>query len=146
MSQPIPSRSPAPIGRLAAASLIYAAPVLASAWILAGVRNFFLVAGADPLLAALGEAPAVALVMVYAAGWSVRSFGIAPALGQRLTMGLLAAGLMATVAILLRGVETDWRWGALGAPLATGPGGVFVFSLLLAIVAPALRERAVTLA
>lgn len=132
-----------PVARIAAAGLVYGAPVLAAAWLLADVRNFFLIAGADPLLTALGAAPALALVMVYAAGWAVRLFGVAPALGQRLAMGALAAGLLALATIIGQGLPSAWHWAEVGAQLATGPGLVFMFSLALVIVLPTVRARVV---
>jgi hypothetical protein len=129
------------VGRIVGASLAYAAPVLAAGWLFAGVRAFFISAGADPLLAALGEAPVVAFVMVYAAGWAVRLFDIAPATAQRLAMGALAALLLAVVTAIGRGFENGGHWAALAAQLSTGPGAVFALSVALILVLPLMRER-----
>lgn len=138
----LPEPAAGTAARIAGAALAYAAPVLAASWLLAGVRETFVGAGADPLMAALGEAPAVALLMVYSVGWAVREFGVTTSLRQRLAMGLLAATLLASATVIGRAFESGGRWRAVFAPLATGPGAVLVLSLALAVVLPLVRERA----
>lgn len=119
----------------------YAVVMLAMSWVLEPVREFFVHAGADPVLANLSQAVAILLILTFVAGWIVRTFGVPRRLDLRLAVGLGAVVIFvagdSVTSLLLFGEST----GDLTAALR-GPQGL-VTTLMLAVAAalPAVRGR-----
>jgi hypothetical protein len=110
-------------------------------WLLAPIRNFFIGAGADPLLAVLSEATATLLILIWAAGWVVQAFGVPPQIVARLAVG---GGAM----VLLLAGDLFMGYLSLGLPpwdlarrFANSAGMVVGMSLALGALLPVLRMR-----
>lgn len=127
-------------GNVVAAVAVYFGVVLAVVAALGPLRQFFVSAGADALLASLAEATAVALAMTYASGWATRVFAVPARLPARLIVGAGAMGLLCAVtglAVLLAGMSA--REGL--SLLTTAPGLVAVLTVALGAVLPLARAR-----
>jgi hypothetical protein len=130
-----------PQARTASAGVAYFLAMLVASWIFGPIRHFFVGSGADPLLAALAEAPAMALVMVYAAGWSVAAFSVPLSPTHRLVVGSTAVTLL-LLADWAREVFMQGRsFSDFIARFYTAPGVAFAATLLLGVILPLLRER-----
>jgi hypothetical protein len=127
--------------RAAEAAAGYALVILAVSWVLKPIREFFVTAGADPVLANLSQAVATLLILTFAAGWVVRAFGVPARLDLRLALGLGGVALFAAgdalTSLLLFG-QSPFELVA----EFKGPKGL-VLTLMLAIAAalPAVRGR-----
>ena len=123
------------------AATSYALVILAVSWVLTPVREFFVTAGADPVLDHLSQAVATLLVLTFAAGWAVRAFSVPVGLGRRLAVGLGAVVIFAvcdaTSSLLLFGASPL----DLTAQLRGPQGRVVILMLALAAALPALRGR-----
>lgn len=105
------------------------------------IRDFWIRAGADPLLAILCQAVATLLALVWTAGWVVETFDVPDRLAQRAVVGFGAMGLVIACDFLtgyLMFRMTPWD---LAAHFLGLEGGVVGLSLLLAALLPIVRSR-----
>lgn len=133
-----------PVGRRAfEAAITYALVILAVSWVLGPIREFFVRAGADPVLANLSQAVTTLLVLTHAAGWIVRTFGVPGGLGLRLALGLGAVAVFlagyALSALLLFGLSPP----DLAAELRGPQGAVVALMMTVAAILPAVRNRSI---
>jgi hypothetical protein len=127
-----------PQARTASASVVYFLAMLVAGWAFGPIRQFFVGSGADPLAAALAEAPAMALVMVYAAGWSVAAFSVPRSPTHRLVVGLTAVTLLLLANWAGEAFMQGRTFSDLIARFSTAPGMVFAATLLLGVILPLL--------
>lgn len=97
-----------PLPLVVKAGATYFALVFSAGLILGPIRILFIVPHFGGRIAELMEAPLMLIVIVLAAGWVVRRFGVAPAVSLRIAVGFLALllGLLFefTLVLQLRGL------------------------------------------
>ncbi|HZZ30610.1 MAG TPA: hypothetical protein VFE10_01345 [Phenylobacterium sp.] len=133
------ARSPGP--QILEAMFSYFVVALMTGWLLAPIRNFFIGAGADPLLAVLSEATATLLILIWAAGWAVQAFGVPPQIAPRLTVGVGAMTLLLTGDLFMGFLTLGLPPLALARRFANSAGMVVGLSLALGALLPVLRVR-----
>jgi hypothetical protein len=123
------------------ATVSYFMVILTVSWVLAPIREFCVRAGADPVFANLSQAGATLLVLIHAAGWVVRTFGVPPRLSLRLAMGfgavVIFAACEALSALLLFGLNPIDLTSELIGP----QGLVIALTMSVAAILPSLRSR-----
>lgn len=110
-------------------------------WLFGPIRDFWVRAGAEPLLAILCQATATLLVLVWTAGWVVDIFDVPSRLGQRIAVGFGAIGLLIACDFLTGYLMFDMTPPEIAAHFLTPEGEVVGLSLLLAALLPVVRSR-----
>ncbi|MBS0363302.1 MAG: hypothetical protein JSR98_18150 [Proteobacteria bacterium] len=123
------------------AAACYFMATLTLGWFFGPIRDFWIRAGADPLLAILSQAVATLLVLVWTAGWVVEAFDVPGRLAQRVAVGFGAIGLLVACDFLVGYLMFDMTPGELVAHFLTPEGAVVAVSLLLAALLPIVRGR-----
>ena len=121
----------------------YFLAMLTLGWICQPVRDYWVRAGADPMLAILSQVVVSLLVLVWVAGWVVEAFDVPDAPIRRASVGFGAIGFFVAYGVLagylLSGI-TPW---ALAVQLLSAEGLVIAVSLLIAAALPMVRGRRV---
>src|SRR3989304_8570757 len=120
------------------AGAVYFALVFGAGFALGTIRPLWVVPTVGTRTAELMETPIMLVVVVLAAGWIVRRLGVPPGASRRLSVGLVALGLLLvaelTFVLWLQRLRID-EYLASRDPVAgtfyIGSPGVFVIILLL---------------
>lgn len=123
------------------AGACYFLVTLALSWICGPVRDYWVRAGAEMMLAILCQAVVTLLILVWAAGWVVEIFDVPVRLSQRATVGFGAIGLLLVFNFLSSYLifrMTPWE---LAAQVFSPEGVVVAAGLLIAAVLPIVRGR-----
>ena len=123
------------------AGACYFMATLTLGWIFGPVRDYWVRAGADPMLAILSQAVVTLLILVWAAGWVVETFDVPVRLSQRAAVGFGAIGLLIACDFLtgyLMFGMTPWE---LASHFLGPEGGVVGICLLIAALLPIARGR-----
>ena len=123
------------------AGACYFMTTLTLGWFFGPIRDYWVRAGADPLLAILSQAVATLLVLVWTAGWVVEAFDVPSRLAQRAAVGFGAIGLLLGCDFLTGYLMFDMTPGELARHFVTPEGEVVGLSLLLAALLPIVRGR-----
>lgn len=123
------------------AGICYFMATLTLGWFFGPIRDFWVRAGADPLLAILCQAVATLLVLVWAAGWVVEAFHVPERLAQRVAVGFGAIGLLIACDFLTGYLMFGMTPLDLAGRFLGPEGEVIGLSLLAAALFPLVRGR-----
>jgi hypothetical protein len=128
------------VGSLRAGAL-YFALVFAAGWVLGPIRQLFVVPRLGETAGALLEAPFMLLAMMVAARWTITRLAIAPGLGPRAAVGLVALGLVLVAELAgarwLRGLSI----GEYLAKFVSASGGISALLFVVFALMPTLVAR-----
>jgi hypothetical protein len=123
---------------LVKAGTLYFALVFAMGWVLGPIRELLIVPRVGRTAGVLMEAPVMVGVTIIAARWTTRRCAVAPTLGARASMGLVALGLLvvaeAAGTLWLRGLSlSDYFAG-----LVSDSGGIALMLFLVFAAMPTI--------
>lgn len=123
------------------AGFFYFAITFGAGFVLGIARVLWMVPRLGPRIAELLESPIMLVVIILAAGWTVRRFSLPPTVSARLGTGCIALGLLLitefTVVLAIRGLTLK-QYFASRDPIS---GTVYVLMLLVFCAMPFLLAR-----
>jgi|GEM_PF-3867723 len=127
--------------RILWAMLCYFASALAMGWLLAPIRDYFIRAGYEPLMAVFWQAIATLLLLIWMAGWVVQTFDVPLRAGPRLAVGAGAMVLLLACDLLVGYLALGLSPWAIASHFANPEGGVVGVGLFIGALLPLLRGR-----
>ncbi len=122
------------------AGAVYFLALVGAGWLFGPVRESLVRRGLDPLVAMLGEAPAMLFVMVFASAWAVRRFRVMASSSDRLLVGGFAVLLVVIAEFVGGALVRGWGFYETLSHMTTAPGAVFGALLVAAVLAPLFRR------
>jgi len=128
-------------GRIAIAGVAYFALAFGAGFVLGLIRVPFLVPRLGERVAELIEMPFMLVAVLFSARFIVRRFALPTATSVRLTVGLIALGLLLTAELLLAVALQNRSLGEYIASRDRVSGSVYVAMLVLFSVMPIVLAR-----